>query len=327
MEEPVMRLGIVGNGSIVQGALQSIKDTDIEVNALWCRNAEKGKPLAHEYGIPAVYTEYDEFLCSDAFDTVYIGLINSLHYAYAKEALLAGKNVICEKPFTLTEAEAKELHMIAMDRDVLLFEAIMSRYSANYEALQEHLDKVGDVRIVRCYYSQYSRRYPAYREGNVLPAFDPKLAGGALMDINVYCIHFVTGLFGKPQQVHYYANKGFNGIDTSGVVVLEYRDFLAVCTGAKDCSAENGAVIQGTNGTITMASRPGMIKNLTYTALDGTTEALDIAEEANPMRTEFLRIRDCIDGQEFRKANAWMLQSLTVMHVLEKARKDADLPF
>ena len=42
------------------------------------------------------------------------------------------------------------------------------------------------------------------------------------MDIGVYCLHFVTGLFGKPEKTIYYANKGYNGIDTSGILILQY---------------------------------------------------------------------------------------------------------
>ena len=52
-----MKLGIVGNGDIVKTALNVLKDTDIIVSSLWCRNAEKGKPLVEEYGIPSLYTE------------------------------------------------------------------------------------------------------------------------------------------------------------------------------------------------------------------------------------------------------------------------------
>ena len=320
-----MKLGIAGNGGIVITALESLKNTDIEVTALWCRNAEKGMPLKEKYGIPALYTDYAEFLADGDFDTVYVGLINSLHYEYSKQALLAGKHVICEKPFTVTRAEAKELYMIALDRDVMLFEAIMSRYSANYAALQKNLHRVGAVKIVRSSYCQYSRRFDAYQEGKVLPAFDPKMAGGALMDINVYNLHFVTGLFGRPEKVTYYANKGFNGVDTSGVILLEYNGFIAVCTGAKDSFAENGAVIQGTKGTITMKSRPGIIRELTYTDLEGNTEVLDAAEEDNPMRQEFLVIRDMIGQMNTKKCREWLLQSLTVMQTIEDARTSAGI--
>lgn len=314
-----MKIGIVGNGGIVTYALESLKNTDIEVKALWCRNRDKGVPLQEKYGFDSLYTDYEEFLESGEFDTAYIGLINSLHYEYAKKALLAGKNVICEKPFTVTYSEAEELVRISEEKNVMLFEAIMSRYSENYEELRRQLFRVGDVKAVRVNYSQYSSRYNAYLEGKVLPAFDPKLAGGALMDINIYCIHFTEGLFGRPQTVCYYPNKGFNGVDTSGILIADYGSFKAVCTGAKDSASRSGAVIQGTKGYITMDSRPGVIKALTYTALDGTSEELDIAEEANPMQKEFLVIRDIIDSRNTAKARQWMKDSLTVMKIVDQA--------
>ena len=320
-EELIMKLGIVGNGGIVVSALESLKNTDIEVKALWCRNAEKGRPLTEKYGIPALYDNYAEFLENREFDTVYIGLINSLHYEYARGALQAGKHVICEKPLTVTLQEAKELAMIAMDREVMLFEAIMSRYSANFEALRTQVRKAGDIRLILSDYSQYSRRYDAYLEGKVLPAFDPKLAGGALMDINVYNIHLVTGLFGKPDSVQYYPNTGFNGVDTSGILILDYGTFKAVCTGAKDCSGHSGTQIQGTEGYISIDSRPGHVRNVTFVPRTGEAEKLDGTEEPNPMETEFRKIRDVIDAGDVHTARLWIQQSLTIMSVIEQARK------
>lgn len=73
---------------------------------------------------------------------------------------------------------------------------------------------MGDVKIVQLNYSQYSSRYEAFKQGQIAPVFDPKKAGGALMDLNVYNIHFVAGLFGEPKAVHYYPNMK-KGVDTS----------------------------------------------------------------------------------------------------------------
>ena len=70
--------------------------------------------------------------------------------------------------------------------------------------------------MVQCNYSRISSRYRQYEQGIVLPAFDPACSGGCLYDINLYNLHFVTGLFGRPEEVDYYANLGFNGVDTSG---------------------------------------------------------------------------------------------------------------
>lgn len=319
-----MKLGIVGNGGIVKLALHILKDTDIIVSSLWCRNAEKGKPLVEEYGIPSLYTDYDAFLKDDSFDTVYIGLINSLHYEYAKKAILAHKHVIVEKPFTSTYEQAKELYDLTKENNVFVFEAIMSRYSKNYQHIQKYLPCIGDIKMIQCNYSQYSSRFDAYLRHEVLPAFDPEEYGGALYDINVYNIHFVEGLFGKPVFTHYEANTGFNGVDTSGTLIMKYPECIAICTGAKDSASHNGVMIQGTKGYIQMDSRPGIIQNVSLHTKE-EERVIDIEKMQSPMKTEFEQIAAIIAEKDDSTMMQWLLDSLEVMKILSNSRNEIGL--
>lgn len=321
-----MKIGIVGNGGIVQQALVSFKQNKIEVTALWCRNEEKGKPLCDAFEIKKQFTDYDAFLKEESFDTVYIGLSNSLHYEYAKKSIEAGKHTIVEKPFVSTYQQAKELVDLAKEKDIYLFEAIMSRYTRNFEALISAFDEIGEIKLVNCNYAQYSRRYDAYLQGNVLPAFDPKMAGGALYDINVYCLHFVVGLFGKPRSSIYSAVKGPNGIDTSGVVLLDYGNFKAVCSGAKDSSSKNFMMIQGTKGYIEIPNRPGFVKNISLHKGE-QQRILDVEDLEDPMGIEWKRIQEVLDKKDKQTEEKWLDQSLDVMSILEKSRKDIGLVF
>lgn len=319
-----MKLGIVGNGGIVKMALHILKDTDIVVSSLWCRNAEKGKPLVEEYGIPSLYTDYDAFLKDDSFDTVYIGLINSLHYEYAKKAILAHKHVIVEKPFTSTYEQAKELYDLTKENNVFVFEAIMSRYSKNYQHIQKYLPCIGDIKMIQCNYSQYSSRFDAYLRHEVLPAFDPEEYGGALYDINVYNIHFVEGLFGKPVFTHYEANTGFNGVDTSGTLIMRYPEYIAVCTGAKDSASHNGVMIQGTKGYIQMDSRPGIIQNVSLHTKE-EERVIDIEKMQSPMKTEFEQIASVVEEKDTSTMVLWLENSLEVMKILSNSRNEIGL--
>lgn len=319
-----MKLGIVGNGGIVKMALHILKDTDIVVSSLWCRNAEKGKPLVEEYGIPSLYTDYDAFLKDDSFDTVYIGLINSLHYEYAKKAILAHKHVIVEKPFTSTYEQAKELYDLTKENNVFVFEAIMSRYSKNYQHIQKYLPCIGDIKMIQCNYSQYSSRYDAYLRHEVLPAFDPEEYGGALYDINVYNVHFVEGLLGKPVFTHYEANIGFNGVDTSGTLIMKYPEYIAICTGAKDSASHNGVMIQGTKGYIQMDSRPGIIQNISLHTKE-EERVIDIEKMQSPMKTEFEQIASIIEEKDTSTMVLGLENSLEVMKILSNSRKEIGL--
>lgn len=322
-----MKIGIVGNGSIVQTALEHLKIANIQVTALWCRNEEKGKPLCTQYNLKQ-YTLYEQFLADDSYDTVYIGLVNSLHYEYTLKAIEAHKHVIVEKPFTSRYGETIDLIAAAQENEVMLFEAMMSRYSKNYAAIIPHLDEIGDLKLIRSNFSQYSRRYSAYLDGKVLPAFDPNLSGGALYDINVYNMSFTVGIFGSPRSVQYFANKGFNGIDTSGTAVMEYDGFKAICTGAKDSDSPCFTVLQGTKGYIEIPCKTGFVKNVTL-HLNGSSETkiLDVADESNPMAEEFLAIQKVIDEEDWNQEATWLIRTKQVMAVLDQARVSASIHF
>ena len=221
-----------------------------------------------------LYTDYEAFLREGDMDTVYVGLINTQHYSYAKQALLAGKHVICEKPLTETAAQARELADLAREKNLFLWEAFKLPYGSILPAVKEHVKELGPVRVVQCSYCRTGKAYEEYLAGSVRPVLDPACAGGSLYDVNVYNLHFVMSLFGVPEKVCYTANRGRNGVDTSGTAVLQYDGFLAVCTAAMDCSSDNFCMIQGekgwlrTEGPISSASRAVPVS---YTHL-GTAE-------------------------------------------------------
>ena len=122
-----MKLAFIGTGKIIADALFAIEPIkEIEKTAIFARphSKEKAEAFAKQYNIAEVYTDYEKLLTETAADTVYIGLINSAHYSYAKEALLHRKNVILEKPFTGFYKEAQELQQIAEENKLFIFEAV-----------------------------------------------------------------------------------------------------------------------------------------------------------------------------------------------------------
>ena len=247
-----MKLGIVGTGMIVNDLLSFIHDIEsielIHISGTK-RSEEKVRELKEKHHFQRCSVSYDELLNDIEVDTVYVALPNHLHYSYTKLALEAHKNVILEKPMTSTIEEAKELKKLAIRNHLFLWEAITNQYLPNFYKIKSLLNELGHIKIVECNYSQYSSRYNAFKEGMILPAFDYTKSGGALMDLNIYNIHFVVGLFGEPKRVHYFANIE-RGIDTSGIVVLEYDSLKAICIGAKDCDAPITSTIQGDLGCI-----------------------------------------------------------------------------
>ena len=224
-----MKLGILGTGMIVKDLMNIIDMLDIEsIYILGTVNTkEETEGLKEKYHLDKTYYDYDELLASDV-DTIYVALPNHLHFSFSKKALEASKHVIIEKPITSNYSELKELKRIAEERNLIILEAMTVHYLPAYQAVKESIHKLGNIKIVSLNYSQYSSRYNAFKEGNILPAFDYTKSGGALMDLNVYNIHFIVGLFGKPKNVHYYPNIGITRfkLSTKNPIALKmYESF------------------------------------------------------------------------------------------------------
>jgi predicted dehydrogenase len=321
-----MKLGIVGAGMIVKDFLTMTPLLpEIELKAITgtphgIDNMEK---LQMQYGIDRVYTDIDECLANEEIDTIYVAVPNHLHFAFAKKALEAGKNVICEKPFTLNLAELKELAELAQTKQLILLEAITNQYMMNYQKIKEAIPTLGEIKVIECNYSQYSSRYDAFKAGEVLPAFNPKFGGGALMDINIYNIHFVVGLLGAPSSVKYLANIE-KDIDTSGILILNYPDTKVVCIGAKDSTATIRSTIQGTKGSVIVNGATNVLDNFDIESKAGI-ENFDFKQNSHRMYEEFKAFQRIIAEKDLKEAALRLQHSEEVLRVVEQALADAHI--
>lgn len=321
-----MNIGILGTGSIARTmAAEFAKVPAFHCEAVCSRQRATGGALAQQFGIPKVYTDYDAMLADETIDLVYIATPNSLHYAQTKAALLAGKNVLCEKPFVPTAAEADELIQLAKEKHLFLFEAITTAHHPNYALVKQYLDDIGPVKIVSCTFCQYSSRYDALLSGQVPPVFAPDYCGGALMDISLYNVHFVVGLFGEPISVSYHPNLYKNGIDTSGILLLEYPDFVCQCTGAKDSAARNSAQIIGEKGSILIEPGSSNCQKLLLTRRGQEDVHSEYSE--SPWYYEVAEIAMILALKDYNACYSALEKTRQVVGVLEAARLDAGLNF
>ena len=316
-----MQIGIVGAGMTVPWFLEAAKlIPEMEVRALFARKEEKRKEICEKYQVPVAYDSYEKLLADQSIDVLYLPVPNHLHYSFTKQALEAGKHVILEKPFTVTYEEAKKLAELARAKGLVLFEAITSQYNANYEKVRELLPGLGDVKIVQLNFSQYSSRYEAFKQGNIAPVFDPAKAGGALMDLNVYNIHFVVGLFGEPKAIHYYPNME-KGVDTSGILVMEYPTFQCVCVAAKDCGAPLSVNIEGDKGCMFSHSNSGRFEEFSYQENKQEPIHYELARRDSIFAEELTAFTEYYVNKNQAELDRRLEHSLRVMKVLDAARR------
>ena len=320
-----MNIGIIGSGFIVDVFVKNAKMySDFNLYAIWGRHEEKIKKFE---GFKLYTTDINEFLNDSNIDVVYVALPNSLHFEFAYKALKAKKHVMLEKPFCQNYSQAKKLIDYAKKNKLLLYETAMTPHSPNYIKAKKYIEDIGDIKMIDINFSQYSRRYQKFKEGIVLPAFDYKLAGGALMDLGVYSIHFVIGMFGKPSKVIYHPNI-LKNVDTSGVLILDYKTFKASLTNAKDCGVPSYVLVQGDKGYIRCNSTPSRCASFDVVMNDGKT--ISFSTENNEfagwktMYGDFLKI---YKKKDFKKCYELLSETLLVQKVLDEARISAKMKY
>lgn len=322
-----MNLATIGTGSIVDTFLSALKDVEgATCVAMYSRKEATAKFLAEKFNVDKIYTNLEAMVTDPNIDMVYIASPNSLHYEQASLALRHGKHVICEKPFTSTLAETDQLIQLAKEKNLLLFEAISTIHMPNYLIVKEHLYKLGPLKMIQCNYSQYSSKYNAFLSGETPNVFNPKFSGGALMDINIYNLHFVMNLFGTPDSISYTANKHRNGIDTSGTLLLKYPDFIAQCVGCKDTDSMNFVLIQGEKGYLHVENGANGCQKVIYHTREKSI-SLNNQTHENRLYYEIQAFYDIFAKKDYEKCYELLNYSRSVMEMLEQARKSAGIVF
>lgn len=315
-----MKIGILGTGMIVKDLLTVIDQLCFDYISMLGTEQTRNETLElkDRYGLDEVFFDYDAMLASNV-DVIYVALPNHLHFSFAQKALNAGKHVIIEKPIVLSIAELLALKNIAEAQKCFILEAMNIHYLYPVQLIRKNLKQLGELKLVSLNYSQYSSRYNDFRQGIIHPAFDPSRGGGAMLDINVYNLHLVVGMFGRPDSYHYMPNI-MNNVDTSGILVLNYPTFKVVCIGAKDCQAPAVSTIQGDKGCIILESPVNTLTGYKIRFNDGSFVE---SEQWNghrliPEFKEFIRI---IESDDFQKAAKMLENSIIATEILETVSK------
>lgn len=139
------------------------------------------------------------------------------------------------------------------------------------------------------------------------------------MDLNIYNIHFVAGLFGKPLKVRYCPNME-RGVDTSGILVMEYPDFQAVCIAAKDCGAPLSVSIQGNKGFFHSDYASSILAEFTFRENKCEPENYHLADNPERLFYELLTFARYYEEKDWDAFDRRLSHSLTVMEIVDQAR-------
>ena len=135
-ENNVMRVGIIGAGTIAGKIASTLKDLEgVDIFAIASRSLEKAEAFAKEWGFERAYGTYSDLLDDADVDLVYIATPHSHHYDVTREAILKGKPCLVEKAFMANYRESKDIVDLAREHKVFVAEAI-----AQSVCCRSHLD-------------------------------------------------------------------------------------------------------------------------------------------------------------------------------------------
>jgi predicted dehydrogenase len=184
------------------------------INSVYSGTVARAKQVADKYGIPRHFDNYDEFLKSD-INAVYIGSINSNHYEQVVKAAEAGKNILCEKPLSMTSAQAEEMVKVCEKNNVHLAVNYVHRFHPLIIKAKEILDSqmLGKLTSINLNFNIDIPPTNNFR-------FDPKLSGGgALRDLGTHMIDLMRFFGGEIENI--------NGVIDNVVYKSDVEDFSA----------------------------------------------------------------------------------------------------
>nr|WP_166640999.1 Gfo/Idh/MocA family oxidoreductase [Amycolatopsis sp. SID8362] len=262
-----MRWGLLAAGTIAGHFAAGVEESEHgTLAAVGARDVGRAREFAARFGIPAAYGSYEDLLADPDIDAVYVSTPHALHKEWAIAAAEAGKHVLCEKPLTITAADAEEVIAAARKHDVFLMEGFMYRLHPQTRRLAELIANgaIGEVRAVDTAFSFDSNPEETARLG------DPALGGGGILDVGCYCTSLArlvaqaaTGeAVVEPTEVSGMARLTADGVDEYATGLLRLPgDILATISCGIRLTREDGIRVYGSHGHLHIP-RPAWIHPL-----------------------------------------------------------------
>jgi predicted dehydrogenase len=244
-----LRFGILSTANIgIKKVIPAMQRGELTtVAAIASRDLAKAQKAAKALGIPTAYGSYEELLADPNIDAIYNGLPNQLHVPLTAKAAEAGKHVLCEKPLSMTVAEARTLLEVRARTGVKICEAFMIRSAHQWLRLRELLNdgRVGELRSVNAFFS-YFNNDPANIRNRM------ETGGGGVYDIGCYCIQSARVGFGaEPVRVVAALDRDPKlGTDRLASAILEFPSGHAIFTCSTQLIPYQRVHFLGTRGRI-----------------------------------------------------------------------------
>jgi predicted dehydrogenase len=257
-------------------------------------------------------------------DAIYIANPHRFHYECAKKCLMAGKPVLCEKPLTVNEAQARELVDLAETHQTFLMEAVWTRFLPIWQQVLTWLDekRIGDLCVMS---SSFAFNVPRDRDDRLL---NNELAGGALLDMGIYNLtmsQFVMQC--EPNLIIASGMIGETNVDERTSVILDYDGVGSQFTCGLNTRLDNGFTLYGNKGSITIVS---MFWAATKAVLcvEGEEEvAVELPFRATGFEYQIEEVMSCIAKNKLQSDVMSWQDSINTMKTMDEIRRQIGLEY
>lgn len=312
-----MKIGILGAGRIAATLAETMnKMPEVECYGVASRNLEKAEVFAKDHGFQYAFGSYEDMLADQNVELIYIATPHSHHYQHIKMCLDAGKHVLCEKSFTVNERQAAEVFRMAKEKNLLLTEAIWTRYMPSRKIIDDFLAEkvVGDVKKMTA-----NLNYPLLDKERVVK---PELAGGALLDVGIYPLNFAYMHFGDAvKEMHSAAQMTDAGVDGENGMLLLYEDGrMAVLNSGIHGKSDSQGVFYGSKGCMIVenVNNPEAIK--IYDTEKNLVREVKVPEQISGYEYEIIETISCIKEGKLECPSMPHAETLKMMHVMDELR-------
>lgn len=240
----IVRIGIVGTGRIAPRFIAESKYVSgLSIVCAYNPEQDSAKRFEKRQGIPVYMKDYSEFL--EQVDAVYIASPNETHYDYTKQALQAGKHVLCEKPMAFTRKQTIELYQLAKEKNLVLLEGIKAAYCPGFQQLINvaRSGRIGEICDVEACFTRLADIHSRERTDAAY--------GGAFLEFGGYALLPIIKLLGMDyKEVRIDSIPGEDGIDLYTKVQLIYPHGMATAKTGVGVKSEGQLVVAGTKGYI-----------------------------------------------------------------------------
>ncbi len=275
----LIKTAIIGTGFMGRVHLEAVRRLEyVEAAAIAGRNADAARRLGAGFSTPKIAADYREILRDPAIDVVHICTPNAQHFSMAKEALQAGKHVICEKPLATSVEEGEELVSIAERQGLRNCVCHNLRYYPMVQQMRRMREDgdLGEILVVQGTYFQDWLLYDTDWNWRV----DAQAGGPSrcMADIGLHWFDmaehvtglFVTSLCADLQTFHPSRRKPKHSVETFSNKLLSPEDYMETAVDTEDFGAVIFRMGERTRGTVTASQVSAGRKNRLSIEICGT---------------------------------------------------------